>query len=429
MINTAQDKIWTMEECMQYAVDNSPAVRKEKHTHNTYKAEYTSSIAQFFPSLTTNVSAQYNWGRAIDPETNIYNNTTTFNNYYEGYASLPVFNGGQLVNQFRLAKANRQMGMNDIQKAKDDLALSTLEAFVNVVYYQGTVQFATEKLEESSRILYKTKREEELGLKGKADVAQIEAQVAGDDYNLTHQYNLYDGAVLKLKELMNYPYENELKVDTTALVSDYIFTIESIEDIYLQAKENNPTALKAEYEVSTYKLNHLIQKGKLFPTISISAGIYTSYYENLKAETPPTSFNSQFKNNRGEYITFNFRFPLFNGLTRMRDVRKARNNVRIAEETQIEVLRQLQTAIEQSVLDRESFAKESIQMEKKVTSDELAYRVTLRKFEEGLMSPLDLQTNANTLIESKAILLQKKLMYLLKCKQVDYYKGKPLINR
>ena len=426
-IAKAQDKVWTMEECMKYAVENSPAVKKQVYTSDTYKAEQTSAAASFFPSLSTGVSAQYNFGRAIDPETNTYVNTTTFNNYYEGYASLPIFNGGQLVNQFRLAKANLQMGMNDIQKAKDDLALNTLEAFVNVVYYQGAVRFAEEKLEESNRVLYKTKREEEVGLKGKADVAQIEALAAGDDYNLTRQKNLYNAALLKLKEYMNYPYNAVLNVDTTAIVAEYLFANESIEDLYLQAKESNPTALQAEYQVKASKLNQLIQKGKLFPSISVSAGIYTSYYENLKAETTPVAFSSQFKNNQGEYLTFNVRFPIFNGLTRMRDVRRARNNVRIAQEQQTEVLRQLQTAIEQSVLDREGYAKESIQMEKKLKSDEIAYKLTLRKFEEGMMSPIDLQTSSNTLIESKANLLQRQLMYLLKCKQVDYYKGKPLI--
>lgn len=423
----AQDKLWTMEECMRYAVDNSPAVRKQQHTYDSYEADYNSSVASFFPSLSTGVSARYNFGRAIDPETNMYVNTTTFNNDYEGRASLPLFNGGQLVNQFRLAKANRQMGMNDIQKAKDDLALSTLEAFVNVVYYQGTVRFASEKLEESNRVLYKTKREEEVGLKGRADVAQIEAQAAGDDYNLTHQQNLYNTALLKLKEYMNYPYEAELKVDTAAIIPEHLFAIDPVEDIYLLAKETNPTALQAGYQLKASKLNYLMQKGRLLPTLSVSAGIYTSYYDNLKSETAPLSFGSQFKNNRGEYVSFSFSFPLFNGLSRVRDARRARNNVRIAEEQQTEVLRQLRTAVEQSLSDREGYAKESIQMEKKMKSDEIAYQLTLRKFEEGLMSPIDLQTSANTLIESKANLLQRQLMYLLKCKQVDYYKGKPLL--
>ncbi|MDR2809170.1 MAG: TolC family protein [Tannerellaceae bacterium] len=423
-----EEKSWTMNDCMRYAVENSPAVRQQAYTYDTYKAEYTNSVTSFLPTLNTGLSAQYNFGRAVDPETNTYTNTTTFNNYYEGGASLPLFRGGQLVNQWRLAKNNRQMGLNNIRKAQDDLALNTMEAFANVVYYQGTVRFATEKLEESKRTLYKVKRQEELGLKGKADVAQIEAQAAGDDYILTHQQNLYRTALLKLKEYMNYPYDLELNVDTTVVTMDYLFAQESIDDIYHHAATTNPTALQAAYQLKASQMQHLIQKGRLFPSISLSAGIYTSYFENLKSEMTPEAFRSQFKNNRGEYIALNFSFPLFDGLTRLTDVRRARNNVRIAREQQTETLRQLQTAIEQSVADREGFAKESIQMEKKLEADELAYQVTFRKYEEGLMSPLDLQTSSNTLIESKANLLQRKLMYLLKCKQVDYYKGEALVD-
>ena len=112
----------------------------------------------------------------------------------------------------------------------------------------------------------------------------------------------------------------------------------------------------------------------------------------------------------------------------MTNLRRSRNNLRIAEETKTEVLRQLQNAVEQSVLDRAGYAKEAIQMDKKVKSEELAYQVTLRKYEEGLMSPLDVQTSANTLLESRATLVQKRLNYLIKCREVDYYKGKPLIN-
>jgi len=424
----AQEKLWTMNECMQYAVENSPGVRRAAYSYDTYKAEYTASVTAFLPTITAGSSAQYNFGRAVDPETNTYTNTTTFNNGYEGYGTLPLFRGGQLVNQWRLAKANRQMGLNDIRKAKDDLAINTMEAFVNVVYYQGTVRFAAEKLAESNRMLYKVKRQEDLGLKGKADVALIEAQAAGDDYTLTHQQNLYITAMLKLKEYMNYPSDEALDVDTMMVETDYLYPAEPVNEIYDFALDNNPTALQAAWKVKAAGMQHLIMKGRLFPTITLAAGIYTSYYENLLAETNPASFNNQFKNNRGEYITLNVSVPLFDGLLRLTDVRRARNSMRIAREQQTEVQRQLQTAIEQSVADREGYAKESIQMEKKLRADELAYQLTLRKFEEGLMSPLDLHTSSNILIESKANLLQRKLMYLLKCKQVNYFKGEPLIT-
>jgi outer membrane protein len=413
---------------MKYAVENSPAVKRAAYTYDIYKAEQLAAVGSFLPSVTVGSSLQYNFGRAVDPETNTYVNTTTLNNYYEGGSSLPLFRGGQLVNQWRLAKANRQMGQNDIQKAKDDLALNTMEAYVNVAYYKGTIKFAAEKLAESNRNLTKVQREEELGLKGKADVAQIEALVAGDDYMLTRQQNLYTTAMLQLKDYMNYPYDEELMIDTAALVSDYPTPSESVDEIFGYAMNVNPGAVQADFLSKATRLKYLMQKGRLLPSLNLSAGIYTSYFENLKAETMPTPFRRQFGNNRGEYISVSLRIPILDGFAALTDVRRARNNMKIANEQRSETLRKLQTAIEQSVADRDGFAKESVQMEKKLKADEIAYRLTLRKFEEGLMSSIELQTSANTLLESKANLLQRQLMFLLKSRQVEYYKGRPLID-
>ncbi|NDV55123.1 TolC family protein [Parabacteroides sp. 52] len=423
----AQEKYWTMEDCMRYAITYSPKVKKQVYMHHTYKAEYAQSLASFLPSISTNVSASYAFGRNVDDD-NQYTNTTVFQNYYSVGVSIPLFTGGQLINSWRLAKVNRQLGMTNIQKEKDDLAIQTMAAYVDVLYYQGTVRYATEKLEESSRTLYKTKRQEELGLKGKADIAQIEALVAQDDYYLTNQQNQYNTALLTLKNCMNFPAEEALLIDTMVVTNNYMEMSESVDNIYHFAKEAHPTALQSAYQLEASKMQYLIEKGKLLPSISFGAGISTNYYKDLKYEGEQSSFSNQFKNKRREYVEFSLSFPLFNGLRKVTSVRRAKNNLRIAQEQQTEILRQLQTAIEKAVLEREGYAKETIQMEKKREADDFSYRVTYRKFEEGLMSPLDLQTSANILLQSKANLLQKRLMYLIKCKEVNYYKGEPLID-
>jgi outer membrane protein len=432
----AQDKLWTMEECMQYAVAHSPAVKKQTHTSNTYQAEYVSSVGSFFPSVDASIQTQWSYGRNINPKDNTYDNISTFRNYYYAESSIPVFNGGRLINEWRKAKVNRALGKNDIQKAKDDLALKVLEAYVNVVYYRGLVRFSTEKLDESNHTLYLTRRKEEVGLMGKADVIQIEAQVAADDYTHTFNSNQLNMALLTLKEHMNYPYTEELAVDTLIREADYIPANESIEDIYAYASEANPTALQATHGLKAARIDYLIQKGRLLPTISFFAGVNTNYFKDLNfAITPdtrpediPKSFATQFENNRGEYLGFSVSIPLFNRLKTITEIKRARNTMRIAQEQQYEVFRQLETAIEKAVTDRNGYAKEAIRMEKKKTSDEFSYQVTLRKFEEGLMSPIELQTSANTLLESKANLLQRKLLYIIKCKEVDYYKGIPLLT-
>lgn len=425
----AQDKVWTLDECMKYAVENSPKVKKQLHTSDTYKAEQLSAFGAFLPSLTASVGAQLNYGRSIDPQTNTYSNTSTFNNGYSLSASLPIFYGGRLINEWKLAKVNRLLGKQNIRQAEDELAINTMQAYIDVVFYQGTAKFAAEKLEESRRLLYKTQRQEELGLKGKADVAQIEAQVAADDYTLTHQENMYNTALLTLKEYMNLDAAAPLALDTTIAIEDIEIQPESASDIYAYAADNNPIAQQAALTLKNNKLQHLIAKGRLFPTISLSGGISTNYFENLSSgAAAPAAFKNQFKNNRGEYISLNVSIPIFDGFTNRTMIRRARNNMRIAAEQQTETLRQLQITIEKAVADRDGYLKEMIQMQKQVKSNQLAYQLTLRKFEEGLMSSLDLQTSANLLIESKVNLLQRSLLYLVKTRQVDYYKGGELVR-
>ncbi len=428
-LSSAQEKKWTLDECMKFAVENSPKVKKQIHASDTYKAEQLSAFGEFLPKLTTEVGAQFSYGRSIDPETNIYGNTSTFNNGYSAYASMPIFNGGRLVNQWKLSKVNRLLGKQNIRQAEDELAINTMQAYIDVVFYQGTSKLAAEKLEESSRLLYKTRRMEELGLKGKADVAQVEAQVATDDYEYTHQQNLYNTALLTLKEFMNYDAALPLELDTTITAGEIAIQPESAEAIYMFAADNNPIAQQAELTLKNNKLQHLIAKGRLFPSISLSAGVSTRYFENLSSgAAAPAAFKNQFKNNRGEYISLNVSIPLFDGFSNRTAIRRARNNMRIAAEQQTETLRQLQITIEKAVADRDGYLKEMIQMQKQVTANQLAYQLTLRKFEEGLMSPLDLQTSANQLIQSKVNLLQKRLLYVVKTRQVDYYKGGELVK-
>jgi len=61
----AQEKLWTLDECMRYAVENSPSVKKQVYTSDTYKAERNAAVASFFPAASAKVGAQYSFGRSI----------------------------------------------------------------------------------------------------------------------------------------------------------------------------------------------------------------------------------------------------------------------------------------------------------------------------------------------------------------------------
>ena len=423
----SQENVWSMDACMKYAVTNSPKVKKAYYKEDSYKADRLAAFGSFLPSIGTDIGAQYNYGRSIDPETNTYINTSTFNNSYGLSASVPLFAGGRIVNQWKLAKVNELLGKQESRQAEDELAINTMQAYIDAVYYRENAKLATETLEESRRLLHKTQLMEELGLRGKADVAEIEAQVAANEYHQTHQENQYAIAILTLKEVMNYDVYTPLTLDTTITNSVYTVENEAADAIYAFASENNPIAQQVSLAIKANQLQQLIEKGRILPTISLYTGVSTNYFKNLTTGDP-ISFNTQFKNNRGEYFGVAFSYTIFNGFNKVASVRKARNNTNIALEQRNETQRQLQITIEKAVADRDGFLKEIAQMEKQVNANNIVYTQSMRKYEEGLTDPIDLQTNTNKLIESKIRLLQKKLMHVAASKQVEYYKGEPLVN-
>lgn len=425
MIASAQHP-WTMDECMAYAAEHASSVARARWNAASATATRTEALAEFFPSVSAQVGTQFNWGRNIDPETNTYKDIATFNNGYGVYASLTIFDGGQTLNNYRRARRERERSINAVEMRRDDSAIEAMMAYADAVYYQHSVTLAQEKLRQSSAVLTLTLRQEELGLKGQPDVAQARATMADDDYNLVHQQNLQQQSMLALRAAMNLPYGQSISVDTAS--AGFLPTHDRMdaEIIYADALDSNPKTIDARMAVESSRYAYNIAKGNLLPSISLNAGISTAYYKTVGADYHVPGFGEQFRNNRGEYVSASLSLPIFSSLSRVSNMKRARFAFETAKEEFDEQKRRLHDDIASAVMDRDGYAAEIISLQAKVDADAEAYRLNLRKYEEGLLSLIDLQLSANTYYTSRVALLQKRMLYILKDKLVEYYKGNRL---
>ena len=431
----ASAQSWSLDDCMKYAVEHATEVKREVVNARQRKQDYQHAVAGFLPTVTGGVQGQYAWGRNIDPETNTYNNVTTFNNYYQLYAELNVFDGFATINALKQAKLSRDYSATAMQKIQDDRAIDVMQKYVDAAYAEASIQIASEKLNESKRMLAKMKRLYELGEKGRPDVVQMESQVAEDEYNLTHQENVAKQSLLALKSAMNFPVDEELKIlineeQNLKLTSDNKEVPESgvnYETVYQGFQNISPDLKSAEYEVERARYDYKIAKGRLLPSLSLGGGISTNYYKNLSQKGQYDGFASQFRNNQGEYLALTLSIPIYNS-DRWHSVKKARNDWQLAQVNLEETRRKLHDQIAQAVMDAEGYAKELHQMQKKVTSDSLAYHMSSRKFEEGMLSTFDLHTAAQTLLESRIKELQMQMLLIIKQRLVAYYQGENLIR-
>lgn len=426
LMASAQTKTWGLDSCMAYAVEHATDVKREVVNARQRKQDYQKAVTDFLPSVAGGVQGQYAWGRNIDPETNTYNHVTTFNNYYQLYASLNVFDGFATINAFKQAKLARAYSTTAMQKVRDDKAIDVMQKFVDAAYAEASIQIASDKLAESKRLLGKMQRLYELGEKGRPDVVQMESQVAEDEYNLTHQKHVAQQCLLTLKSAMNFPVEEELRLVTNGKQVNESFPINH-ETVYQNFLNASPDVKSAEYEVEKARYDYKIAKGRLLPSLSLSGGISTNFYRNLSQGGQYEGFASQFRNNRGEYLALTLSIPIYDNVA-WHSVKKARNDWQLAQVNLEETKRKLHDHIAQAVMDAEGYAKELEQMDKKVASDSLAYYMSSRKFEEGMLSTFDLHTAAQTLLESRIKQLQMQMLLVIKQRLVDYYQGKNLIK-
>ena len=442
-IGEPQAKTWGLDSCMAYAVSHATDVKREVINARQRKQDYQKAVNSFLPTVSGGVQGQYAWGRNIDPETNTYNNVTTFNNYYQLYAELNVFDGFATINAFKQAKLAKAYSTTAMQKVRDDKAIDVMQKFVDAAYAEASIQIASDKLAESKRLLAKMQRLYELGEKGRPDVVQMESQVAEDEYNLTHQKNVAQQSLLSLKSAMNFPVEEELHLITTdKQINNGNFNLHDNQGnagkdnlglpmkslaVYQNFLNASPDVKSAEFEVENARYNYKIAKGRLLPSLSLGGGISTNYYKNLSQRGQYEGFASQFRNNRGEYLSLTLSIPIYNNEA-WHSVKKARNDWQLAQVNLEETKRKLHDNIAQAIMDAEGYVKELEQMEKKVASDSLAYYMSSRKFEEGMLSTFDLHTAAQTLLESRIKQLQMQMLLVIKQRLVDYYQGKNLIK-
>lgn len=422
----AEEAKWSLERCMEYAVEHSYATTRSANALRTAREDYTNAIGRHLPSISGSVGAGVNFGRGIDPATNTYVTMTTFQNGYSANLSLPIFNAFELLNNTLYSRINKIRASSELQKAKDDVALLVMSSYVDVLYNKGLVDLTRQKVETSQRDLTRTERESSLGTKSIADVAQIAANLSSEEFTLVTRENELQKSELRLKDVMNFPIDSLLSVDDKIAIKNEA-TLADAAEIYNTTGSLLPAwdIYNKSIEASKYQLK--MAKSAYYPSLSASAGISTNYYNILGGgKNGYDRFGKQVNENLGEWAQVNLSIPIFNGMSARTSIHKAKIAHSQAKSDYSENMRLLRSTIEQAVMDLQGAQKQLVGAERSVEAFELAHKAARHKWDEGLISIIELQTSANQFLASRVELLGAQLRYAAKCREVNYYKGLPL---
>ena len=415
-----------LNDCMRYAISNSTKVRiQEAAIGDAQIARRDAALTLFTPQITAQTYAYYNFGRSIDPQTNTYFNTTSFHNNYGVSAGYDLFDGFKAVNNYKISKTGMLIADSQEKQVEADICLAVMEAYYNVVYYKRLCDVYEEQVAAAEQALAKAKRQEELGQKGHADVIQMEADLADRQYDLTNTFNKYLDQKMTLSDLMFWPMDEELVIDTSMPV----WQIEPVatESVVDFALEHNPGVRIASWKELNAKRELSTAKWQVLPSIGLYAGWNTSYYTYQGAATSP--FWNQFRNNGGEYVQLSLQIPIWNRLAKASAISKKRNALQKATAELDQKRRDVESEVRRAVQDRDGSAIAYQQAQRKAEVQAEAYTLNLKKLEQGLISPLEFQTANNNYLKAQADEMNSLFKYLIKQAVVRYYNGVEYVNQ
>ena len=420
-------EVMSLRDCMAYAISNATKIRIQQAAIGDAQIDRRdAALALFTPQISASTYAYYNFGRSIDPQTNTYFNTTSFHNNYGVQAGYDLFDGFKAVNNYRISRTGMLIADSQEKQVEADICLAVMEAYYNVVYYKRLCDVYEEQVAVAEQALVKARRQEELGQKGHADVVEMEADLADRQYDLTNTYNMYCDQKMTLEDLMFWPLDQELVIDTE-IRSQARNMEEGSEVVVAYALENNPGIRIAQWQAQNAKLELNTAQWQLLPSVGIYAGWNTSYYTYEGAAT--SAFRDQFRNNGGEYVEVSLSIPIFNRLSRLSTISRKRNALRKATAELDQKRRDVESEVRRAIQDRDGAAAACLQAERKAEVQEEAYMLNLKKLEQGLISPLEFQTANNNYLKAQADEMNSLFKYLIKQAVVRYYNGVEYVNQ
>jgi outer membrane protein TolC len=422
---------WTLDDCVAYALENNLQLNDFEYTTESTRETYRQSVRDLLPNISANSNYNIRFGRSVDPNDNSIITTDFFSNNYSLDANLDLFNGFQKINAIKAAKFIYKATQEETLQQKYLLAFQVMQAFYDILFYEGLVEIAKEQLAVSQANFDLVTKQIELGLKAGADLYEAESLLFTDKLNLTQSENQLEAANLTLIQQMNL--EGYIKISVQPDLAQDIDSTNYVsvqpDTIYEEAKNFIPIIKARELQVRAAKKQVAASRGNLYPSLSIFGGYGTGYYETTRDTSGTTiPFRDQFKDNTFRFIGLNLNIPISNGWSGRSRVKqqkiehlRAQNNLDIQEQ---ELFQTIQSLVQEYNAQQVEYEQSTQSMD----AQNLAFTIAQKRYEKGLINALELYTAKNLFANAQNQNLQARLRLEITKSTLDFYRGLPVFK-
>lgn len=313
---------WTLDRCMEYALENNITVKKQELVLKQQKEAFSASRMSFLPVLNGSVSQAFNFGRSPSPQDNVYTDLNTRYSDFGVGMSVPLTANIENALTLSMNRLNLKAALADFEQAREDITLNVISAALQVLYQKEVYGVSQGQVELSKELYEKTLLLKEYGKATSTQELEAKAQLAQDRAAQTQALNSYRQSVLDLTQLLNLSSPEGFTLAQPSFSADDVLLSLTPEEIYRCALEMNRGVRAENNRLLGNRKNEGIMKASFCPQISLNLGVNTGYYNIAGAELE--SFSRQWKNNLNKSVVFTLSVPLFNRLDAFRRVRGAK---------------------------------------------------------------------------------------------------------
>jgi outer membrane protein len=434
---SAQQKDWTLQECIRYALDNNIQIKQQGIQTQYQKNALDLAKFRLLPTITGSASHNYSFGRALDQTTYQYtdNETVLSDNLYFS-SNLILFNGLQNQNSIKRSRYDLLASEEEYKTISDNVALSVALAYLQILLNREIVTATANQLAITNEQIGKTRKLVDAGSIARGNLLQIEAQAAQEELQLINIKNQYDISILNITQLLELPSSvgfsiivPDIPLDTNTVIRD------DINEIYNAALGNRPEVKGSEFRLYASEYDLKISQGARSPRLSLSNTFSTGYSDvrrkllgidqngPIYGEYP---FSEQMSDNINYGVGFSLNIPILNGWQVNRNISNARLGVENSNYALEGTKKQLYKNIQQAYADANAALKRYAASLKAVVYTEESLRYTEQKFNVGMVTPVDYNAAKTQLLNAQSDMVQAKYEFIFKTKVLDFYRGMPL---
>ena len=429
-MNAEEDapKQWTLRDCIDYALEHNITIQRNRISAESTQEDVKTAKADFLPSLSGNISQRVvnrpNSARGtIISGDNITTSEskTSYNGSYGIDANWTVYNGSKRVNTVKQQKLNNRIAELNVDESENSIE-SITQLYVQILYSAEAVKVNESTLEVSRKEFERGQELFNVGSIASSDLAQLEAQVSSDNYQLvTSQATLQDYK-LQLKQLLELDGDIEMDLYLPQLSdSNVLIPLPEKDDVYNTALSLRPEIEAGKLNVESSDLSIKMARAGYLPTLSLSAGIGST-----NANGSDFSFSEQVKQNWNNSIGLTLSIPIFDKRQTKSSINKAKLQKQTSQLDLLDNKKTLYKTIENLWLAANSAQQQYVAASQKLKSTETSYSLVSEQFNVGMKNTVELLTEKNNLLSAQQETLQAKYTAILNAGLLRFYQGEEI---